>query len=302
MTTTPTQTSSSGQSSGQPPTQASGSLSITQQPANQTVSPSHAATFSVTATGQSPLHYQWQKNGSPVSDATQASYTTPLATSADNGDRFQVKVTGSNGSILSNVATLTVSATASTPPQLNATPTALNFGNVPVGTTVTRQVTLATSGSSEVTLTKIGVAGPGFNVSGASTGVSQAPGQSTILTATFAPASSGRVTGSITIASDASNRLTTIPLSGFGVEPTPHLVSLEIALPTPGDVIGYNVYRATAHGGPYAKLTQSVTISATYTDTTVKGGDTYYYVATAVDSTNTEGQASDEVSATVPMD
>jgi hypothetical protein len=276
------------------------SLSISQQPANETVNQSDAATFSVTATGAPPLHYQWQRNGSAIQGAAQASYTTPDTTAADSGALFRVQVTDSNGTILSRAATLTVTAPA--PAQLRASPASLDFGNVPVGTAVTRQITLATSGSSDIVLTKIGIAGPGFNVSGASTGVSQAPGQTTTLQATFAPASSGSVTGGITISSDASNPITTIQLSGSGVEPTSHFVSLQMAIPSPGDAVGYNVYRATTHGGPYAKLTQSVTSAATYTDTTVKGGDTYYYVATSVDANNTESLPSDEASATVPFD
>jgi fibronectin type 3 domain-containing protein len=75
-----------------------------------------------------------------------------------------------------------------------------------------------------------------------------------------------------------------------------------MALPTPDDAVGYNVYRATTHGGPYTKLTQSVTSASVYTDTTVNAGDTYYYVATSVDANNTESLPSDEASATVPID
>lgn len=42
-------------------------------------------------------------------------------------------------------------------------------------------------------------------------------------------------------------------------------------------------------------------ISATsYTDTTVASGQTYYYVATEVDSTGMEGVYSSEVSAIIP--
>src|ERR1700684_4498898 len=123
-----------------------------------------------------------------------------LHDTSHNNCRWRSAVPGtSHGlerTILSRAATLTVIAPA--PAQLNATPTSLNFGNAPIGTTVTRQIALATQGSSDIVFTKIGVAGPGFNVSGASTGLSQAPGQTTTLQATFAPASAGNVTGRIT--------------------------------------------------------------------------------------------------------
>ena len=58
---------------------------ITTQPANQTVNVGQVATFSVVASGTAPLTYQWQKNGTPISGATSASYTTPATTANDNG-------------------------------------------------------------------------------------------------------------------------------------------------------------------------------------------------------------------------
>src|SRR5216110_1189033 len=48
-------------------------LTITTQPASQTVSTGQRAAFTVTATGTAPLSYQWQKNGTTVSAATAAS-------------------------------------------------------------------------------------------------------------------------------------------------------------------------------------------------------------------------------------
>jgi O-glycosyl hydrolase len=84
--------------------------SITTQPANQTVTAGQTATFSVVATGTAPLSYQWQKNGSAISGATAVSYTTPAATSSDNGAIFQATVSNSIGGVTSNSATLTVSS------------------------------------------------------------------------------------------------------------------------------------------------------------------------------------------------
>jgi hypothetical protein len=83
---------------------------IVSQPANQIVSVGQVAPFSVTATGTSPLTYQWQKNGVNISGATSASYTTPSTTRADNGEQFRVTVSNSLGSANSNGATLTVNS------------------------------------------------------------------------------------------------------------------------------------------------------------------------------------------------
>ena len=82
--------------------------SIRTQPANRTVNLGQTAQFSVSATGGAPLSYQWRKNGSDISGATQASYTTPPTTADDNGALFSVVVTNGGGSVTSNNATLTV--------------------------------------------------------------------------------------------------------------------------------------------------------------------------------------------------
>ena len=84
--------------------------SLTTQPANQTVTAGQTASFSVAATGTAPLSYQWRKNGVAMSGATSFSYTTPVATSSDNGAQFTVLVSNNVGSVTSNSVTLTVSA------------------------------------------------------------------------------------------------------------------------------------------------------------------------------------------------
>ncbi|HUJ82646.1 MAG TPA: immunoglobulin domain-containing protein, partial [Candidatus Acidoferrales bacterium] len=65
---------SNSNSQAPPPPQAP---AITTQPTNQSVQAGATATFSVAASGSSPLSYQWQKNGAAISGATSASYTTP---------------------------------------------------------------------------------------------------------------------------------------------------------------------------------------------------------------------------------
>jgi fibronectin type 3 domain-containing protein len=64
--------------------------------------------------------------------------------------------------------------------------------------------------------------------------------------------------------------------------------------------MGYNAYSSQQSGGPYAKLTSTPLAATSYSDTTVQGGTTYYFVVTSVDSSNTESGYSGEVSALVP--
>ena len=89
--------------------------SITAQPAAQSVASGKTATFTVTATGTSPMFYQWQKGGAPISNATAASYTTPATSAADNGALFAVVVSNAAGSATSNSAKLTVTVTSPSP-------------------------------------------------------------------------------------------------------------------------------------------------------------------------------------------
>src|SRR6185312_15448321 len=52
---------------------------ITAQPSGQSVVVGQTATFSVTATGSTPLSYQWSKNATAVSGATGSTYTITTA-------------------------------------------------------------------------------------------------------------------------------------------------------------------------------------------------------------------------------
>ena len=62
---------------------------------------------------------------------------------------------------------------------------------------------------------------------------------------------------------------------------------------------GFNVYRATVAGGPYAKLTASpLALNVlSFQDFTGSGGTKYFYIATAVDISGIESVNSNEVSA-----
>jgi glucuronoarabinoxylan endo-1,4-beta-xylanase len=68
-----------------------------------------------------------------------------------------------------------------------------------------------------------------------------------------------------------------------------------LAWSTVADATGYYANRATTAGGPYTRL--PATLTATFTDTGLTNGTTYYYVITAYNS-NGIGAKSTEVSAT----
>lgn len=82
--------------------------------------------------------------------------------------------------------------------------------------------------------------------------------------------------------------------------PSAHGVTLNWNASASAGVTGYRVYVATAAGGPYTLLTQSLVTGTSYTDASVAAGKTYYYVVTAVDGSNVESTYSNEAVAVVP--
>ena len=71
-------------------------VTITNQPASQTVFANDAVTFSVGANTFSPLtttvNYQWYRNDVAIPGATGTSYTIPVVSLADNGVKFRVDI------------------------------------------------------------------------------------------------------------------------------------------------------------------------------------------------------------------
>jgi hypothetical protein len=61
------------------------------------------------------------------------------------------------------------------------------------------------------------VSGSGFKLSGITTPLALNASQSTTFTATFAPQTTGSLSGTVTITSDASNPTLSLPLSGTGL-------------------------------------------------------------------------------------
>ncbi len=83
---------------------------IVSQPVGITVAPGTPANFRVVADGTTPVGYQWQRDGVDISGATAATYTLASAQAADSGASFQVVVSNTLGSAISDGALLTVDA------------------------------------------------------------------------------------------------------------------------------------------------------------------------------------------------
>lgn len=81
--------------------------SIVTHPASQEVCQGQSVAFSVQATGDGPLSYQWRRNGTDIPAATSAWYELEEVQPDDAGE-YDVVVSNACGSVTSNAATLTV--------------------------------------------------------------------------------------------------------------------------------------------------------------------------------------------------
>jgi hypothetical protein len=83
--------------------------SITQPPESRIVCSGETVTFSVTAAGTGPLHYEWLKDGSPISGAPDAAAYTIAAAASNHAGAYSVRVTGACGpAVLSQAAELAI--------------------------------------------------------------------------------------------------------------------------------------------------------------------------------------------------
>jgi hypothetical protein len=181
--------------------------------------------------------------------------------------------------------------------QLTIAPSALNFGNVTVGNTSDQTLNLSASGAA-VTISSSASSSGQFSLAGTSFPMTIPAGQSVSLEVAFTPQNSGAASGSLAFTSNAGNAPPAEAVTGTGVTPV-YTVGLSWS-PSTSDVTGYNVYRGAASTGPFSKINPSLNSTTAYTDGTVAANQTYYYVTTAVNSSNEESAPSTPAQAIIP--
>ena len=227
----------------------------------------------------------------PNQSATFSVTFTPTSSGAASGSLSL----GSNAS--NSPLTIALSGTGTAAGQLAVSPTNLSFGNVAVGSSATLSGTLNASGAA-VTITSASLSNGEFAVSGLSLPATLAAGQSASFSVTFTPQASGATSATLSFASNAVNSPAVQSMTGTGTTPVQH--SADLSWNSSNDAVGYNIYRSTVSGGPYTMVNPTLDGTTAYTDNTVDSGQTYYYVATAVDASSQESGYSAEVQAVIP--
>ena len=185
---------------------------------------------------------------------------------------------------------------------LSTNATSVAFGSVEVGTAATQDITLTSTGTAPVTISGATLTGSSFTTPGAAFPITLNPGQTATLNVQFKPASTGAVTGDLTISSNSSTGSTSvISLSGTGSN-TAYQVDLNWEAPPSSaiPVVGYDIYRSVAGSSAYTALNASLDTTTTYLDKTVQAGVTYDYIIESVDGAGVRSAPSNVIAIAVP--
>ncbi len=199
--------------------------------------------------------------------------TAPIALNASQSTTFTVTFAPQSTAPASGSVTITSDAPNSTLSMplsgtgvalaaLGSSPTSLAFGSVQVGNNQALAETVSNTGGSSLTLSQVGISGTGFTLSGITTPVTLTPGQSASFSVSFTPQSASSASGSLTITSNASNPMLTIPVSGTGTAAAGQLTANPSTLALGSVVVGTS---GTASGSLNA-IAANVTVTAASTN------------------------------------
>ena len=171
-----------------------------------------------------------------------------------------------------------------TGPTLSISATSVSFDNVEVNTTATQLVTLTSTGTAPVTTSAATLTGVGFTQSGATFPVILNPGQTATLKVQFHPATTGEVTGQLTIVSNSSTGATAV--IGLSGNVTPVLNALSCSFTSMTglvmDACTVTLNAAAPNGGQSVSLTSSnAAVTLPTTVTVPANGTSAEFTATA---------------------
>ena len=132
---------------------------------------------------------------------------------------------------------------------------------------MTLTVKISNAGTAAATISQDTITGAGFST-GITVPIILNPAQSVDIPVIFTPGAAGSAAGSLTLKSSTGTIMLSVPLSGTGLAPLAHSVDVAWDPSTSPTLQGYNVYRSGTSGGPYAKISSTLSpITLLYTDT-----------------------------------
>jgi len=225
-------------------------------------------------------------SGGPYTYLTTVSSLTYTDTGNANNTKYYYVITANNsGGTSANSTEVSATTFLSPPTSLTATP-----GNT--------QVTLtwpAVTGATSYSVQRASVTGGPYTAIGTSSGPSYTDSALTNGTAYFYVVASTDASGTGSNSPEATaTPSASLPLAPTGLTATGTNGKILLAWNAPAGATGYLIMRATSNGGPYLLLNRATT--ATYTDSGVLSGLTYYYVVAATNAAGT-GANSNQASA-----
>ena len=120
-----------------------------------------------------------------------------------------------NGTVTAATASLTGTGTMPSG-TVTASPATLNFGSISQGTSQSLTETISNSGTGNVTISQASMSSAAFGVNGLVPPTTLGAGQSITFSVVYSPTSSGTVSGTLSILSNASDTQLSIALAGTG--------------------------------------------------------------------------------------
>ena len=285
------------------PAHASGTVNVavTEGPRNQSatltggytyVSSSSSSTNSLSVSSASPN--QGPTTGGTVVTITGTGFQTGNTVSFGSVQSTAVTVSSNTQiqamSPAENAGTVAITVTNSSA-QSSSLPSAFTYTSGPAVTSISPNSGPVTGGST------VTILGSGFQSGATVTFGGIAATSVTIVSSTqiqaVTPVSPA---GTVSIAVTNTNSQSGTLASAFTYF---HTVGLAWA-DSSSSVSGFNVYRSSTSGGPYTRINSTLLPSTTFTDINVQAGQTYFYVTTAVSSSNVESGYSNQAQTVVP--
>jgi hypothetical protein len=195
--------------------------------------------------------------------------TVTIALPANTTDRYvQLNISGNTGWPAGQVSEIQVfpgSGGGGGTATLAANPSSLAFGSVTVGSTSAAQtVTVTNSGTVAATVSSVSVTGAFSQTN--TCGTSIAAGGSCTVTAKFAPTATGSASGTLTVASNATNPSLTVALTGTGAA-----AGTATLAASPTSLAFGNQTVNTTSAASTTTITNSGTVAATISSVSVTG-------------------------------